>query len=223
MTAVPIDGFRHREPLERRTYNECRRGSRPHDPNARYPTLSRKEADIRRMALTLHMEQQRKEGRRNGAPGTICEGAPRLYNAILNMAVKFSGRAVRPSVETLARMLGVTKKAVHRWKAQLQAFGFLDWERETLPTGLDGIRGPQVKQTSNAYVATISNIALELVARVRAKMGKKRDPRTVEPHELDVMTPAARGREARLAARQAEDRANLARACASLPEPRSSG
>lgn len=34
---------------------------------------------------------------------------------------------------------------------RLKAHGFLDWLRRYVPTGNAGMRGPQVKQTSNAY------------------------------------------------------------------------
>lgn len=213
MTAVTIDHSPRRgrqpEPEARRTYNRCLVGSVAFDPARRFPTISRKEANLRLLALYLQLEKQRQKGRRVGGAGTICEGAARLYKLLLNMSLKHGSRGVHPRADTLAWMLGATEKAIHKWKGQLHDFGFLDWQRQTKPTGLEGIRGPQVEQTSNVYIMKISKVAVDLVAALRKKMGKKADPRTVEPGELAVMSDRARAREERLAARQAAEAAHL--------------
>jgi hypothetical protein len=47
----------------------------------------------------------------------------------------------------------------------LRAHGFLDWLRRYVPTGQEG-RGPQVKQTSNAYRLSMPARAMRLLGRL---------------------------------------------------------
>jgi hypothetical protein len=166
MTAVPIDhSHRRREPLHRRTCQPVRRRSRPATREDWKP-LSKAEARRRLLALELYQEGLRKPGQRWGAKGTISHGAIGLYRLLLNMAAKFGGR-VEPSAAWLARQRNVPVRMIHVWKAQLKEHGFLGWIRRYVETGRDGLRGPQVEQTTNAYWTALPKAAAALVAKLR--------------------------------------------------------
>jgi hypothetical protein len=63
------------------------------------------------------------------------------------------------------RKLRRSKDAVVRALQALRAHGFLDWLRRYVPTGQEG-RGPQVKQTSNAYRLSMPARAMRLLGRL---------------------------------------------------------
>jgi hypothetical protein len=203
MTAIvvtPGRKFRAAEPEHRRTMQPVRRGSRWTNRRERWASLSRKEANLRIFALERYQVTTRKAGQRFGAEGTISDGAVKLFKILVNMAVKHGGR-VEPSVAWLAseRVLNVPLKVVHRWKAQLQEHGFLDWDRRYVETGRQGVRGPQVAQTSNAYITKLPEKALELVRAIRKGMGLDPEPRAVSEAEMAVLSPTERRKVDRLA------------------------
>ena len=72
----------------------------------------------------------------------------RCLAVLLSFAVK-RGR-VLPSLDTIARMAMVSKATVLRAIAWLSLYGFLDKLRRIVRT--NGLLGPRVRQTSNAYV-----------------------------------------------------------------------
>lgn len=167
MTAVPIEprGRRH-EPAHRRTYQPVRRNSRPASRENWRP-ITRAQANRWIFALKVYQAKLRKPGQRWGAEGTISPGAIGLYELLCNMAVKNGGR-IEPSADWLARARNVPVKVIHAWKAQLKAHGFLDWIRRYIETGRDGLRGPQVEQTTNAYSLSAPAAALEAADKLRA-------------------------------------------------------
>lgn len=166
-------------------------------------------------ALERYQVTTRKAGQRFGAEGTISDGAVKLFRILCNMAVKHSGR-VEPSVAWLAHKdrLNVPMKVIHKWKAQLQEHGFLDWDRRYVETGREGVRGPQVAQTSNAYITKLPQKALDLVKAIRKGMGLDPEPRAVSEAELAVLSPAERRKVDRLAEQNAEGMERLNRALA---------
>lgn len=168
MTAVPIDGgagrTRKPEPLHRRTLSPVRRNSRPAGREDWQP-LSRTQANRWIFALKVYRERLRKPGQRWGAEGTISAGAIGMYELMCNMACRGRGR-IEPSVAWLAKACNVPAKVIHAWKAQLKAHGFLDWRRRWVETGRDGVRGPQVEQTSNAYWLAAPAAAIALVGKL---------------------------------------------------------
>lgn len=214
---MPGRKFRVPEPEGRRTFQPVRRGSRWTNYREKWPTLTRKEANLRIFALEQYQATLRKPGQRVGAQGTISDGAVRLFKLFCNMAVKNRGR-VEPSVQWLAsaRVLNRPMKVIHAWKAQLQEHGFLDWDRRYVETGRDGIRGPQVAQTSNAYITKLPQVALELVKAIRKGMGLDAEPRAVSEAELAVLSPTERRKADRLAEQAAEGRDRLAQSLAAL-------
>lgn len=223
MTAAVLPGreFRAPEPESRRTFQPVRRGSRWTNHREKWPTLTRKEANLRIFALEQYQATLRKPGQRVGAEGTISDGAVRLFKLFCNMAVKHRGR-VDPSVQWLAsaRVMNRPMKVIHAWKAQLQEHGFLDWTRRYVETGQPGVRGPQVAQTSNAYVTKLPRKALDLVKAIRKRMGLDPEPRAVSEAEKAVMSPTARRKEDRLTERAAEERERLGAALDALEAKR---
>lgn len=221
ITAQPGRKFRAAEPENRRTFQPVRRGSRWTNHKERWATLSRKEANLRMFALERYQVTTRKAGQRFGAEGTISDGAVKLFRILCNMAVKHSGR-VEPSVAWLAHKdrLNVPMKVIHKWKAQLQEHGFLDWDRRYVETGREGVRGPQVAQTSNAYITKLPQKALDMVKAIRKGMGLDPEPRAVSEAELAVLSPTERRKVDRLAEQAAEGKARLTEALAGLDAKR---
>lgn len=198
MTAVPIEGFRgfrRPEPEYRRTLQPVRRNSRPAG-GEKWEALTRNQANRRIFALKVYRERLRKPGQRWGAAGTISAGAVGMYELMCNMAVRGRGR-IEPSVEWLAKACNVPRKVVHAWKAQLKEHGFLDWRRRWVETGREGVRGPQVAQTSNAYWLKLPVAAMALVDKLTAPKGDPK-PRDIPPEiqaAIDRLDDAARSRQ----------------------------
>lgn len=168
MTAAAI-GSGRREPEARRTYEPVRRGSRAACRPEAWRRLSRGEANRRILALKVYQAGLRQPGQRWGARGTISPGAIGLFELLCNMAVKNAGR-LEPSAAWLAKIRNVPVKVIHAWKAQLKAHGFLDWARRYVETGRQGLRGPQVEQTTNAYWTAAPAAALAAADRLKAPL-----------------------------------------------------
>ncbi len=102
----------------------------------------------------------RQPGARSGALGFV---ALEVVELLANLIHYRSGR-LDPSLEYLMRKLKRSKDAITRALKALRAHGFLDWLRRYVPTGNEG-RGPQVRQTSNAYRLSLPARALRLLGR----------------------------------------------------------
>ena len=118
--------------------------------NSRWMRFSREEGHRLLFVLKVRAERLRKPGQRTGAPGTISFGAIRLAEVLVSLCVKGRGR-LEPSIAWLARAINVARKSIHAWKRQLQEHGFLRWTRRYVRVQTPGQKGPQLKQTSNAY------------------------------------------------------------------------
>lgn len=118
--------------------------------NSRWMRFSREEGHRLLFVLKVRAERLRKPGQRTGAPGTISFGAIRLAEVLVSLCVKGRGR-LEPSIAWLARAINVARKSIHAWKRQLQEHGFLRWTRRYVRVEMPGQKGPQLKQTSNAY------------------------------------------------------------------------
>ena len=90
-------------------------------------------------------------GKRNGALGHI---GLEVLRELLRLIDHRTGR-LDPAIATIAGRIGRSIAAVHAALNRLRVHGFLTWIRRYVPTGRDGLRGPQVRQTSNAYALTI--------------------------------------------------------------------
>ena len=92
--------------------------------------------------------RQARNGRENGALGHV--GIEVLRSLLFDFLDTRTGR-LDPAIATIAERIGRSIDAVSQALKRLKAHGFLDWLRRYVPTGNAGLRGPQVKQTSNAY------------------------------------------------------------------------
>lgn len=171
--AVMIEGVGRREPLHRRTNQKVRRNSHA-VRRSWWKHFSWERGRRLLLALRIHAEHLRKKGQRTGAAprkgvmgdkGGISFGAIRLMEVLVAIAARYEGR-LEPSAEWLGDALNVPAKSIHAWKEQLKRHGFLTWQRRYVETGQQGQRGPQVRQTSNAYVLTIPQAA-EAAAEAR--------------------------------------------------------
>lgn len=102
----------------------------------------------------------RQPGERTGPLGSI---AIELLELFVNLVDFRTGR-LDPSIETMMGKLRRSRDAIVRALKNLRTHGFLDWLRRYEPTGALG-RGPQVKQTSNAYRMALPAKARQLLGR----------------------------------------------------------
>jgi hypothetical protein len=119
--------------------------------------------EVRRIILAARRYElaERKRGRRTGPLGHV---ALEVLELLAHLVSYRTGR-LEPSLEYLMRKLRRSKDAVVRALQSLRAHGFLDWLRRYVPTGQEG-RGPQVKQTSNAYRLSMPAQAMRLLGRL---------------------------------------------------------
>lgn len=136
------------EPPHRRTLSPVRRNSRPRGETRRV-MLTWKEANERILALRKWERKQVKAERtRNRAVGHIGIAA---YEFLIRRAVNHKGRLDDLSYEAIAAIIGYSRSAVVAAVARLRRWGWLDWVRQYEATGEPGVRGPQVRQTYNAF------------------------------------------------------------------------
>lgn len=109
---------------------------------ARFMAAAEKYDRLRRLA-----HRRDRNGRENGAIGHV---GLEVLRELLRLIDYKTGR-LDPAIATLAQRIGRSIAAVADALKRLKAHGFLDWLRRYVPTGNAGLRGPQVKQTSNAY------------------------------------------------------------------------
>ena len=123
--------------------------------------ISRQE--VRRILLAARRYElmERRAGQRNGPLGHVALEVLEL----LGHLVSYRTGRLEPSLEYLMRTLRRSKDAIVRALRSLRDHGFLDWLRRYVPTGQEG-RGPQVRQTSNAYRLALPAQALRLLGRL---------------------------------------------------------
>ena len=84
---------------------------------------------------------------------------------LLAHLVSFKTGRLEPSVAFLMQKLHRSKSAIYDALHALKTHGFLDWLRRYEPTGREG-RGPQLRQTSNAYRLSLPARALRCLGRL---------------------------------------------------------
>ena len=109
---------------------------------ARFMQAAEKYDRLKRLA-----HRRERNNRENGAIGHV---GLEVLRELLRLIDYKTGR-LDPAIATLALRIGRSIAAVVDALKRLKAHGFLDWLRRYVPTGNAGLRGPQVKQTSNAY------------------------------------------------------------------------
>ena len=123
--------------------------------------ISRQE--VRRVLLAARRYELagRRAGRRNGPLGHV---ALEILELLANLVSYRTGR-LEPSVAFLMQKLRRSKSAIYDALHALRAHGFLEWLRRYEPTGREG-RGPQLRQTSNAYRLSLPTRALRCLGRL---------------------------------------------------------
>lgn len=108
------------------------------------------------------MREHRRAGnrRRNGPLGGVV--GLNVLRYLLTKVNRVTGQ-LDPALATIADAVGHSVAGVHAALARLAAAGFVQWLRRYVETGERGIRGPQVKQTSNAYRITIPKAYASMV------------------------------------------------------------
>lgn len=119
--------------------------------------------DVQKIVLAAKRFEriERSPGKRNGPLGSV---AIEILELFANLVSFRTGR-LDPSIETIMRYVKRSKDAVTRALKALRTHGFLDWLRRYEPTGREG-RGPQVRQTSNAYRLSLPERAKRLLGRL---------------------------------------------------------
>lgn len=147
----------------RRTFQKVRRDSKP---------VGTVEADLWRPTDSRQMRQALKaaerferahkpKGRRNGPLGHV---GLEVYRALWSF-VRFRDGCLCPSLEGIMKACRRSRGAVVAALKRLQAKGFVAWQRRLEYTGGPaGVRGPQVRQATNAYALGIPGGALALLA-----------------------------------------------------------
>lgn len=122
--------------------------------------MTRQDARGIVMAARRYELATRQPGARNGALGFV---ALEVLDLMANLLNKRTGQ-LDPSIEFLMRTLRRSRSAIVDALKALRSHGFLDWLRRYVPTGNEG-RGPQVKQTSNAYRLSLPARAAKLLGQ----------------------------------------------------------
>lgn len=132
--------MREGAPVRRRSYRKGREGvfwrpTRRADLRVMYRAAERLE-------LTARLA-----GKHNGPLGHI---GLEVLRELMKM-IDYKTGQLDPCLDTIAMRLRRARSAVIAAIKRLRAAGFIDWLRRYEETGDAGRRGPQVRQTSNAY------------------------------------------------------------------------
>lgn len=119
--------------------------------------------DTRQIVLAARRYEiaMKQPGKRTGPLGAV---ALEVLELLANMVDYRTGR-LDPSLDTMMRKLRRSRDAIVRGLAALRDHGFIDWLRRFVPADNEGNKGPQVRQTSNAY-------RLVMPAKARAFLGR---------------------------------------------------
>ncbi|RVK90345.1 helix-turn-helix domain-containing protein [Sinorhizobium meliloti] len=113
------------------------------------------------LAAKCYERNERQPGKRSGPLGSV---AIEIVELFVNLMDYQTGR-LEPSIDTIMLKLRRSRDAIVRALKNLRTHGFLDWLRRYEPTGNEG-RGPQVKQTSNAYRLSLPERAKRFLGRL---------------------------------------------------------
>lgn len=102
--------------------------------------------------LARMRERRARSRKKNGELGYV---AIAVLRALLFRYQDFRTGQIDPALDTIAHYTGHSVAAVHAAIKRLRTHGFLQWLRRYIHTGREGVRGPQVEQTSNAYQVTL--------------------------------------------------------------------
>lgn len=125
------------------------------------------QRDVRQIVLAARRYERagRRRGNRNGPLGGV---AIEILDLFANL-VEFGTGRLEPAISAIMDKLHRSRDAVVRALKNLRTHGFLDWLRRYVSVESDG-RGPQIKQTSNAYRMCLPEKARALLGRWSAAL-----------------------------------------------------
>jgi hypothetical protein len=146
--------------------------------------------DSRRIVLAARRYEiaNKAAGSRNGPLGSV---AIEILELLANLVDYKTGR-LEPSIDTLMQKLRRSRDAVVRGLKALRQHGFVDWLRRYMPTETEGDKGPQVKQTSNAYRLAMPAKAEACLDRYRTAPPLPEDREQAEAERQAVMEDFAK-------------------------------
>jgi hypothetical protein len=147
----------------KRTHAPVHRNSKPAGKceSAIWRSTTRRDAREIVLAAKRYEIAMKQPGKRTGPLGVV---ALEVLELLTNLVDYRTGR-LEPSLDTMMRRLRRSRDAIVRGLKALRDHGFVDWLRRFVPTDNEGQKGPQVRQTSNAY-------RLVMPARARALLGR---------------------------------------------------
>jgi hypothetical protein len=146
----------------RRTFQEVHRDSKPIgtvEAELWKPT-DMKAAQDALEAARLYELAHKKKGRRNGPIGHV---GLEILHALWSVVDYSTGR-LEPSLDWLMTVTRRSRDAVVTALKRLAFCGFVKWARRFTYTGQAGVRGPQVRQVTNAYALSTPTHAAALAA-----------------------------------------------------------
>ena len=148
---------------DRRTFQHVRRDSKPVgrcEADLWNPT-DKRQARLAQRAAERFDRKHKPKGKRNGPLGHV---GLEVFRALW-ACVRYSDGCLCPSIEWIMKTCRRSRGAVVAALARLKAAGFLKWVRRFEYTGGPaGVRGPQVRQATNAYALGLPGAALALIA-----------------------------------------------------------
>lgn len=150
------------ERASRRTLQAVRRDSKPAGSfEAGFWKPTNKREMRRALTAAERFDRARKaKGERNGPLGAI---GLEVLRAMWGR-VRFTDGCLHPSIEWLMRTCARSRGAIVAALKRLKATGFLEWVRRfELTGGPRGVRGPQVRQQTNAYALALPAEAAALL------------------------------------------------------------
>jgi hypothetical protein len=147
---------------DRRTFQAVRRDSKPVgrcEADIWKPTDKRQARQALKAAERFEVKHKPK-GRRNGPLGHV---GLEVYR-VLWSRIRYADGCLCPSIEWIMKACARSRGAVVAALQRLKAAGFLKWVRRFEYTGGPrGVRGPQVRQATNAYALGLPGAALALL------------------------------------------------------------
>lgn len=148
----------------KRTHAPIRRHSKPAGQCETTIWRRTDRADVRKIVLAAKRYEvaNKPAGSRKGPLGAV---ALEVLELLANLVDYKTGR-LEPSIDTIMRKVRRSRDAVVRALQALRQHGFVDWLRRFVPVeDAEGRKGPQVKQTSNAYRLSLPERAKALLGR----------------------------------------------------------
>ena len=112
--------------------------------------------------------------------GPIGASGIKVAKTLLKLANFRDGKCF-PTIETICHLSRLCRQTVCDALFRLGEHGFVQKLRRCIKTGEKGVRGPQVKQTSNAYGFNVRCLPKQVLGWIRRKLDHKPPPERARP------------------------------------------